>query len=467
MLLSTATVDHWLGREIKACDMSYTTQVVWKYSGNNCCTTGPVCHSFVKLNVTLCLLNEQKGTNNTSSYSFFFHNPAVSQDAQNVRNVLNSNPAHLCVSTQDWSTFLKETCTADLKTPRLEGIPQNGHCFVSPSLKHLCARMCIDMVIIYKKTLEKGSDDVTSNSTGLGPVSYFLLHSSLECDGLNLAFIAAPPKAKYDQKYPELPYSMSEVVNILQTVNKLLILSQDRCHPVWILHVLFASHNMTIEYLSSAKLCKTDSFCIETLYSIKCISTSEKIPFPMSLSSQPCEMKSSGSETGPLVFMHLPVETGQFYRPIIDSQNRTFPSFHWCHWRRPVAGDANWPICLVFWQLQAQIMSQGSALFSLGLAGESHTSTCTDVVDISVGKNGTDFTRGKKRKMSNAIRQHSVNTELLLLLYLYCSSDSKWQEDFKKSLKKSGVLTCHRNFWSSMVIMMGLVWGTRPTGFSA
>lgn len=27
------------------------------------------------------------------------------------------------------------------------------------------------MVIIYKKTLEKGSDDVTSNSTGLGPVS--------------------------------------------------------------------------------------------------------------------------------------------------------------------------------------------------------------------------------------------------------------------------------------------------------
>lgn len=73
--------------------------------------------------------------------------------------------------------------------------------------------MCIDMVIIYKKTLEKGPDDVTSNSTGLGPVSYFLLHSSLECDGLNLAFIAPPPEAKYDKKYPELPYSMSEVVN--------------------------------------------------------------------------------------------------------------------------------------------------------------------------------------------------------------------------------------------------------------
>lgn len=35
--------------------------------------------------------------------------------------------------------------------------------------------MCIDMVIIYKKTLEKGSDDVTANSTGLGPVSYLLL----------------------------------------------------------------------------------------------------------------------------------------------------------------------------------------------------------------------------------------------------------------------------------------------------
>lgn len=115
MLLSKATVDHGLGHEIKASDMNYTTQVVWKYSGNNCCTTGPGCHSSVKLNVTLHLLNEQKGTNNTSSYSFFFHNPAVSQDAQNVRNVLNSNPAHLCVSSQDWSTFLKETCTADLK----------------------------------------------------------------------------------------------------------------------------------------------------------------------------------------------------------------------------------------------------------------------------------------------------------------------------------------------------------------
>lgn len=50
---------------------------------------------------------------------------------------------------------------------------------------------------------------------------------------------------------------------------------------MWNLHVLFASHNMTIEYLSSAKLCKSDSFCIETLYSIKSISTSEKIPFPM------------------------------------------------------------------------------------------------------------------------------------------------------------------------------------------
>lgn len=35
------------------------------------------------------------------------------------------------------------------------------------------------MVIIYKKTLEKGSDDVTSNPTGLGPVSYLLLHTLL------------------------------------------------------------------------------------------------------------------------------------------------------------------------------------------------------------------------------------------------------------------------------------------------
>lgn len=35
--------------------------------------------------------------------------------------------------------------------------------------------MCIDMVIIYKKTLEKGGGDVKSNSTGLGPVSYRLL----------------------------------------------------------------------------------------------------------------------------------------------------------------------------------------------------------------------------------------------------------------------------------------------------
>lgn len=35
--------------------------------------------------------------------------------------------------------------------------------------------MCIDMVIIYKKTLDKGSDDVTANSPGLGPVGDLLL----------------------------------------------------------------------------------------------------------------------------------------------------------------------------------------------------------------------------------------------------------------------------------------------------
>lgn len=79
--------------------------------------------------------------------------------------------------------------------------------------------MCIDMVIIYKKTLEKGSDDVTSNSTGLGPVSYFLLHSSLDCDSLDLAFIA-PPDAEYDTKI-----SRVALQQVRSSVNKLLILS--------------------------------------------------------------------------------------------------------------------------------------------------------------------------------------------------------------------------------------------------
>lgn len=51
---------HRPGCEIKASDMNYATQVSWKYSGSNCCTTGPVCQGFVKLTIAPHLPNEQK-----------------------------------------------------------------------------------------------------------------------------------------------------------------------------------------------------------------------------------------------------------------------------------------------------------------------------------------------------------------------------------------------------------------------
>lgn len=55
---------------------------------------------------------------------------------------------------------------------------------------------------------------------------------------------------------------------------------------------------MTIECLSSATLCKSDSFSNDNLDGIKHIFTSEGNSLP-SLASQPCGMKSLGSETGP------------------------------------------------------------------------------------------------------------------------------------------------------------------------
>lgn len=119
-------------------------------------------------------------TNDTSICSFSTIQLCLClQDAQNVRDVLNSNPAHLCVyriEARSWSSPALPHLS--LKKPsRLDPSPHNGFRFFLPSLRHFCARMCIDMVIIYKKTLEKGSDDVTYNATGLGPVSYLLLYT--------------------------------------------------------------------------------------------------------------------------------------------------------------------------------------------------------------------------------------------------------------------------------------------------
>lgn len=104
---------------------------------------------------------------------------------QNVRNVLNSNPVLISVcplrigprseahSRRRWRlmswAYEKPACSHHA---RQDGL----HLFLH-LLERLGTSMCIAMVIIYKKTLEKkGADDVTSKSTDWDSVrGYFLL----------------------------------------------------------------------------------------------------------------------------------------------------------------------------------------------------------------------------------------------------------------------------------------------------
>lgn len=101
---------------------------------------------------------------------------------QNVRNVLNSNPVLIFVcplriglrseahSWRSWGllswAYEKPACSHHAR--------QDGLQLFLPLLERLGTSMCVAMVIIYKKTLEKkGADDVTSKSTDLDSVRLF------------------------------------------------------------------------------------------------------------------------------------------------------------------------------------------------------------------------------------------------------------------------------------------------------
>lgn len=126
-----------------------------------------------------------------------------------------------------------------------------------------------------------------------------------------------------------------------------------------------------------------------------------KFPFQsgLSLSSQPREMKSSCTETGPhQAFIVEPMylwdsEQKEMYDVAQSmSQLRIFKIRHFLFnlcvfiFRTSYILYANQFSCKLtvsfsaFWQFQAQTMSQGTALFSCGLMGESHTHTCKDVM---------------------------------------------------------------------------------------
>lgn len=89
---------------------------------------------------------------------------------ENVRNVLNSNPALIFAHLGLDQRVKRIPGGAEEEKPACSHRPhQDGLQF--KSLERLGTRMCVTMVIIYKKTLgKKGGDDVTSTRTDLGTV---------------------------------------------------------------------------------------------------------------------------------------------------------------------------------------------------------------------------------------------------------------------------------------------------------